>query len=200
MRKSIELNSSICDNKLMGRPKKFDREQVLNKAIPLFWVRGYADTSLQDLEKATGVNKSGLYSEFESKEDIFLACLRHYFENRGGKTVLSEDPPGWHNVERFLKYFQTCSWGCSGCFGVNSTRELAILPPQALEILAEYTVELKSLLLRNVQAEQTTMDAEGVTEVIWTFFLGFCLEQAVYAEQSILARKVEGLMRAIRLL
>ena len=55
----------------MGRPKNFSREEVLQKAIPLFWRRGFADTSLQDLEKATGVNKSGLYSEFASKEEIF---------------------------------------------------------------------------------------------------------------------------------
>ena len=62
----------------MGRPKSFSREDVLEKAMPVFWKRGFAATSLQDLEQATGVNKSGLYAEFRDKEEIFLECLRHY--------------------------------------------------------------------------------------------------------------------------
>ena len=62
----------------MGRKKLFSRESVLDKSIPVFWAKGYADTSLQDLEQATGVNKSGLYSEFKDKEDLFLSSLAHY--------------------------------------------------------------------------------------------------------------------------
>ena len=54
----------------MGRRRNFSREDVLSKAIPVFWKRGFADTKLEDLEEATGVNKSGLYSEFSSKEDF----------------------------------------------------------------------------------------------------------------------------------
>ena len=46
----------------MGRPKSFSREEVLEKAMPVFWKHGFADTSLQELERATGVNKSGLYT------------------------------------------------------------------------------------------------------------------------------------------
>ena len=36
----------------MGRPKNFSREEVLEKAMPVFWTRGFSDTSLQDLERA----------------------------------------------------------------------------------------------------------------------------------------------------
>jgi TetR/AcrR family transcriptional regulator, copper-responsive repressor len=39
----------------MRRPKKFSREEVLKKAMPVFWTRGFSDTSLQDLERVTGV-------------------------------------------------------------------------------------------------------------------------------------------------
>ena len=52
----------------MGRPKKFTREAVLEKALPVFWRHGFADASLHELEQATGVNKSGLYAEFKDKE------------------------------------------------------------------------------------------------------------------------------------
>jgi len=67
----------------MGRAKNFSREEVLEKAMPVFWKHGFADTSLQDLERATGVNKSGLYTEFRDKEDLFLACLRRYLIEPG---------------------------------------------------------------------------------------------------------------------
>ena len=57
----------------MARPRKFSREGVLEKALPVFWKHGFADASLQELEKATGVNKSGLYSEFSGKEELASA-------------------------------------------------------------------------------------------------------------------------------
>ena len=48
----------------MARPKKFSRAGVLEKALPVFWKHGFADASLQELEKATGVNKSGAEPDF----------------------------------------------------------------------------------------------------------------------------------------
>src|SRR5258708_4251117 len=51
---------------------------ALDRAIPVFWKHGFANTTLQHLEPATGVNKSGLYSEFKDKEDLFLASLARH--------------------------------------------------------------------------------------------------------------------------
>ena len=83
----------------MGRPKEFTREEVLKKAIPVFWEHGYADTGVHELEKATGVNKSGLYSEFKSKEDLFLCSLQYYLESGSGREILTTKPLGWDNVD-----------------------------------------------------------------------------------------------------
>ena len=71
--------------------------------MPVFWTHGFSDTSLQDLERATGVNKSGLYTEFRDKEDLFVACLRHYLESQEKRGLLTKKPLGWKNVETFLK-------------------------------------------------------------------------------------------------
>src|SRR6202790_4867067 len=101
--RDIELFSSLSDNIFMGRPKSFSRGEVLEKAMPVFWKHGFADTSLQELERATGVNKSGLYSEFRDKEDLFVACLRHYLESQAKRGLLTKEPLGWKNVETFLK-------------------------------------------------------------------------------------------------
>src|SRR5438477_10950070 len=99
------LNSSVQISiyMVMGRPRKFSREGVLQKALPIFWKYGFARTTLPDLELATGVNKSGLYSEFESKEELFLACLRYYRDTRIGGALLSTEPLGWANIQKFLE-------------------------------------------------------------------------------------------------
>jgi AcrR family transcriptional regulator len=59
----------------MGRPKEFNRDGVLARAIPVLWKQGFANTTVQHLERATAVNKSGLYTEFKDKEDLFLPSL-----------------------------------------------------------------------------------------------------------------------------
>jgi AcrR family transcriptional regulator len=67
---------------------------VLVKALPVFWKHGYADTSLQELEAATGVNKSGLYSEFSGKEELFLESLRFYLDRLPSVGLLRAEPLG----------------------------------------------------------------------------------------------------------
>jgi AcrR family transcriptional regulator len=79
----------------MGRPKNFSREDVLEEAMPVFYKHGFAGTSHQELERATGVNKSGLYTEFRDKEDLFVACLRHYLVSQGKRGLLTKEPLGW---------------------------------------------------------------------------------------------------------
>jgi AcrR family transcriptional regulator len=122
---------SLSDNGPMGRPKNFSRKGVLEKALPVFWRRGFADASLHELEQATGVNKSGLYSEFEDKEDLFVQSLRYYLEGLEKMGLLTAEPLGWKNIERFLKMGPCSMEGQKGCFAVNSMREFAILPPEA---------------------------------------------------------------------
>jgi TetR/AcrR family transcriptional regulator, copper-responsive repressor len=85
----------------MGRPKNFSRKEVLEKAMPVFWKHGFADTSLQELERATGVNKSGLYTEFRDKEDLFVACLRHYLESQEKRGFLTREPLAGRTSRRF---------------------------------------------------------------------------------------------------
>ena len=72
--------------------------RCLEKALPVFWRRGFADASLHELEVATGVNKSGLYSEFKDKEDLFMQSLQYYLENLEKKGMLTAEPLGWNNI------------------------------------------------------------------------------------------------------
>jgi AcrR family transcriptional regulator len=62
----------------MARPREFDENHVLQKALYLFWDNGYEATSLSDLLEATGLTKSSLYKAFESKEGLFRRVVDVY--------------------------------------------------------------------------------------------------------------------------
>ena len=182
----------------MGRPKKYERDEVLKNAMTLFWRRGFAHTNLQDLEKATGVNKSGLYAEFESKEDIFLSSLQYYYDNRGSGEILIRQPLGWRNIEDFFKLAVQGWLGERGCLSVNSMRELDILPNKAKKMIFESRIMLKAIFAENIAAEKTKMSPEALAEIVATFFSGFCIEQNIKTTKTEAFRRIEDFMRAIR--
>jgi AcrR family transcriptional regulator len=182
----------------MGRPKNFSREEVLEKAMPVFWKHGFSDTSLQELERATGVNKSGLYSEFRDKSDLFVACLRHYLEGQEKRGLLTREPLGWNNVEAFLKHGPLNKGEKKGCFSVNSMREFAILPPQAHAVVAENRARLQQLLARNIEAEKPSMDPKAIADMVLSFFSGVCIERNLKSGKAPSSRKIENFMTALR--
>jgi TetR/AcrR family transcriptional regulator, copper-responsive repressor len=184
----------------MGRPKTFTREAVLEKALPVFWRQGFADASLHELEVATGVNKSGLYSEFEDKEDLFVQSIRYYLENLEKKGLLTGEPLGWDNIERFLKTGPCDLEGQKGCFAVNSMRECAILPPEAVGIIARSRSKLKQLLVNNIEAERPKMNPESLAELVLTFFTGISMEHNLSSSRRSIVRKIDDLMSIVRTL
>jgi AcrR family transcriptional regulator len=194
----IELFSSLSDNESMGRPKNFRREEVLEKAMPVFWKHGFADTSLQDLERATGVNKSGLYTEFRDKEDLFVACLRHYLESQGKRGLLTKQPLGWNNIETFLKNGPLSKGEQQGCFSVNSMREFAILPDEAYGVVTENRALLERLLAMNVEVEKPKLAPSAIAEMVLSFFSGLCIERNLKSGKASSTRKIENFMAALR--
>ncbi|MEC3981600.1 TetR/AcrR family transcriptional regulator [Amycolatopsis sp. H20-H5] len=64
----------------MGRPRSFDDNVVLSRAMEAFWTNGYADTSPAQLAEATGVAKGSLYNAFRSKRALFERCLDLYHQ------------------------------------------------------------------------------------------------------------------------
>lgn len=182
----------------MGRPKKYERDEVLEKAMRLFWTRGFAHTGLQDLEKATGVNKSGLYTEFAGKDDIFVSSLQYYYDNRGSGELLIREPFGWKNIEDFLKFIAKGWAGEEGCLNINSMRELEILPTKAREMVTSSRVQLKQIFEKNIAAEKTELSPAELAEIAATFFSGFCIEQNIKSSRAAKIRRIEEFMRAIR--
>ena len=182
----------------MGRPKNFSREEVLEKAMRVFWTHGFSDTSLQDLERATGVNKSGLYTEFRDKEDLFVACLRHYLESQGKRGLLIKKPLGWNNIKTFLKNGPLNKGEQQGCFSVNSMREFAILPDEAYGVVTENRALLQRLLAMNIEVEKPKMAPSAIAEMVMSFFSGLCIERNLTSGKTSSNRKIENFMTALR--
>jgi AcrR family transcriptional regulator len=65
--------------------KQFDMDTVLDAAMIQFWRDGYAETSVDDLSRATGLNRSSIYSSLGDKDTIFLRCLDRYAARYGDK-------------------------------------------------------------------------------------------------------------------
>ena len=63
-----------------GRPREFDMNQALDRALDVFWRQGYEGSSLTDLTKAMGVNRPSMYAAFGSKESLFRKALDRYEE------------------------------------------------------------------------------------------------------------------------
>ncbi|TWB37532.1 TetR/AcrR family transcriptional regulator [Nitrospirillum pindoramense] len=158
----------------MARPKLFTRDAVLDKAIPLFWRHGYAGTNVQQLEQATGVNKSGLYAEFTGKEDLFLAALQRYLDTGPALRLLAREPLGWANIEKFLTEAPFILESQPGCLVVNATGALGALPDAAADLIRSYNARRLDSLERNVAAANPALDARAVAGMIATFFLGLC--------------------------
>src|SRR3984957_7648127 len=85
----------------IGRPRAFDDEKALNRAMQVFWRKGYLGTSLSDLTEAMGINRPSLYAAFGNKKSLFRKALDRYF--KGPSVYLSEalrEPTARAVVER----------------------------------------------------------------------------------------------------
>lgn len=62
----------------MARPQQFDRDDVLDKALNVFWDKGFESASVQDLVDATGLNRGSLYNTFGDKAELFAEVMQRY--------------------------------------------------------------------------------------------------------------------------
>ena len=144
------------------------------------------------------MNKSGLYSEFSGKEELFLESLRFYLDRVAPSGLLMVEPVGWDNIERFLKLGPRNTEGQKGCFAVSSMRELAILPRAAIEMLGHGRAQLKQLIARNIEAEKPKMAVDDLAGMVMTFFAGLSVEQNLKSTRAATGRKVDNLTQVLR--
>ena len=113
----------------MARSKEFDPEAALDRAMGVFWSKGYEATSLDDLCDATGLNRSSLYGTFESKRVLYFRSLERYA--RSGTAHLARQLKHQSDKQAFANLIQSliddivAGPGRRGCFIGNCSAELA---------------------------------------------------------------------------
>jgi len=108
----------------IGRPREFDLDSALDRAVEVFWRQGYEATSLSDLTGAMGINKPSLYAAFGNKEELFKKALDLYERDKlAYMTEALKAPTSRLMAERLLMgalEMQTSSCDPKGCLGVIS--------------------------------------------------------------------------------
>ncbi|PSW30648.1 TetR/AcrR family transcriptional regulator [Photobacterium phosphoreum] len=88
------------------RSAEFDRDQVLLSAMDVFITKGYSNTSMQDLKKATGLHPGSIYCAFNNKRGLLLAALEHYRDQRYAQfvTLFSQSSSVISAIESYLEH------------------------------------------------------------------------------------------------
>ncbi len=151
----------------MARQKEFDQDKALEKAMTLFWEKGYEATSIQDLVEHLGIGRRSLYDTFKSKHDLFIAALDRYKE-------MTDDPPTAPDeqvespkaqIRAIFNDFVNEAVGDTqrlGCFLVNSAVELAgqddAVTVRAREAAQRLEYKFHRLLHQAQQTGEVSMD------------------------------------------
>lgn len=114
----------------MPRVKRFDPDEVLEKAMNIFWEKGYHATSMQDLVDNLGINRASIYDTYGSKSELFEQTLKKYQKENAKR--IADFLYQYINVREGLYYLfemvinESCQEGPSkGCFVINTISELA---------------------------------------------------------------------------
>lgn len=114
----------------MGRPREFDIDKALDRAMGVFWQKGYEGASLQDLLSAMKIARGSLYKAFDDKHSIYLATLDHYdkTEVETGITFLS-DPAAGDGLSKIRTMLEGVKSDKTrrGCFMCNAAIDRASL-------------------------------------------------------------------------
>ena len=114
----------------MARPKEFENDVVLDRAMQVFWSRGYQGTSIQHLVARMGIQRGSLYATFGDKRTLFFAAIDRYDRVVTAKLLATLEHPGSGKdaIRRFFRLKVELSMEPGrprGCLVTNSTAELA---------------------------------------------------------------------------
>jgi TetR/AcrR family transcriptional regulator, transcriptional repressor for nem operon len=124
----------------MGRPRSFDESTILDKALEVFWDRGFEGTSIQDLVDVTGLGRASLYGAFGDKQQLFEKVLAHYTSRIGAEVrQRDDDATVGEALTRVVRGWVATACprtGQRGCFLLQSGISADPDAPLAREVLA----------------------------------------------------------------
>jgi len=132
----------------MPRNKSFDPEKVLETVLYLFWEKGYTNTSLADLERATKLNRASLYNIYKDKEHLFEACIDRYVGMIEKSLDAQLNDKGLDGIisffRRYTKKPKNAPQGITyGCLMVNTSLEWGTLSNKIQKKIEKYNQMLK---------------------------------------------------------
>ena len=167
----------------MARKKSFNKDDVLERAMNLFWKQGFHATSMQDIVQNVGLSRSSLYESFGSKQGLFDQALGNYCRtNREGvKALLSSEKSVKTGIRNLLESSIHCTISDAdkkGCFVVNSTTELVPGDDEMLKALSKNRASFEKVFFEFLQKGQATgeippnKDIKTLSGLIYTVFSG----------------------------
>jgi TetR/AcrR family transcriptional regulator, transcriptional repressor for nem operon len=169
--------------KVMARTKEFNEDQVLDKAIEIFWYKGYNGTSAQDLVNYLGLSRSSLYDTFGDKQKLFVASLKKYQKQSQDQVVqifeVSENiKESLHSIFKQAVIESLEDRITKGCFMVNTSIELAMHDPEISKIVQNNTQLMEDIFTKAMQKGQDlgqiskNMDAKTLARFIFNNYSG----------------------------
>ena len=175
---------------MVGRPREFDEEQVLDAAMKAFWANGYEATSLADLVSVTGLHKGSLYQAFGDKHSLFIQTLNRYLQNirhHKNQVLQQADTPlgGIRSVlHGFIDMSEDDAECPQGCMAVKSLVELAPHDTQVQRLMDEHRNGMLASMTNRITEAQangslsTDRSPEVIANLIMIFMNGLATEAA----------------------
>lgn len=193
----------------MGRPREFDKADVVERALETMWAQGYEATSIDDLCRASGLSRSSLYETFGSKQGVLLAALEQYQDRAVGRigALFERYQPVQRAVEIFLMDFVDSAVkgpGRRGCFLGNCALELGVLDATAAVSVARGLDRIEDVIctaLRGARARgeiADTSDARALARFLTSTAQGLRLVAKAAPERAKLVDIVRVAVSAIR--
>ncbi|QSW87890.1 MULTISPECIES: TetR/AcrR family transcriptional regulator [Flavobacterium] len=167
----------------MARTKEFNEDQALDKAIEIFWHKGYNGTSAQDLVNHLGLSRSSLYDTFGDKQKLFVKSLKRY--QHQNHEILKEFLGNAENIKTaFTEIFKQAVVESlqdritKGCFMVNSAVELAMHDSEIGKIVLDNQKTVEDIFYQAIKKGQESgqisnkMEARSLARFIFNNYSG----------------------------
>lgn len=144
----------------MARKKQYVKEDVVDKAMNVFWQNGYENTSMQLLEKEMGINKFSIYASFGSKQGVFIASLNSY--KRKVNHIFDKLENSTKGIEGIKEFFYDSVGIChlegshKGCLLTNTYNEFSGNKDEVVKSQMElFMNNLKNIFIKKLRADVT---------------------------------------------
>lgn len=189
----------------MAREREFDPTQALDRAVALFWERGYSETSMEDLVDTTGVSRYGIYGTFGNKRELFIAALRRYAHVMAVETrpELFLPDAGLADLQGFFRAMLERAIGPEaqrGCMICNTAIEIAPHDETIAAAVRGLFDELTSVFttaLENAKKSgdvNKTLDVKATAEVLVGMLQGAAVFARTGTSKARLKRYVDSAM------